>query len=371
MSTPAISGRAGLIALQRRDYQQNIGNSGGQIPDASQTGETSPQTGLDRTQVASVSSPAQNSFSAMLGSMAAGGASPGGASPSQRAGMEPSPPAPDSAGASTFGSGLKSLLQAVLSGDMVGAQTAAAAIQRSLAGPDTQPSTPWPVSSTASESDTAPASTAGTMPKAPDPDDAQSAFKADLKSLLTAVQAGDTAASKTAASTLVFYMMSRQEGVGALPPPQWGGQDGNLRGNLASLLQSVQAGDMNGARKAATAIQGALDAADSPQSASAAPADMSAPPAVSAFATASVSSTGDPDRDATQSTFMTHLKGLLAAVQSGDAEASKSAAAALLDGLKTQAGEIQNQLASLAAPPSPGGQGAGVGNVLSSYFQWS
>ncbi len=370
MSMPAISGRAGLIALQHRDYLQNI-NTGGRKPDAGQTGEASPQIAVERTQVASVSSPAQNSFSAMLGSMDAGGVSQGGAGPSQRAGMEAQ--APDSSHESSFGSSLKSLLQAVLSGDMAGAQTAAAAIQSALAGTDTQPNSPWPVTSAASEADTASASSKGAMPTAPDPDDAQSAFKADLKSLLTAVQAGDTAASKTAASTLVFYMMSQQKGVGALPPPQWGDQDGNVRGNLASLLQAVQAGDMTGARRAAASIQSALDAGDS-QSAGgtvAASADTSASPAVSAFTTASVSLAASPDRDGSQSTFLTHLEDLLAAVQSGDAEASQTAAATLLDGLTAQAEEFKNQFASLAAPPSSGGQGAGLGTVLSSYFQWS
>ncbi len=69
---------------------------------------------------------------------------------------------------------------------------------------------------------------------------------------------------------------------------------------------------------------------------------------------------------------MTDLKNLLAAVQSGDGTACKTAAAALLDGLKSQAEEFQIELARVAPPlPSFGGQGSGVENVQSAYFQWS
>jgi ribosomal protein S20 len=372
MSVPVIGGRAGLVAFERSRHLQTI-NSGGQMPDASQAGEAGPPTGAGRSQVVSLSSPAQNAFSAKLGSMAAGGASQDAAGSAPRAGMEP--PAADGSQASSFGSSLKSLLQAVLSGDMDGAQNAVAALQSALTSTDAGPSNPWPVTSAASGPATppnpaAPATAPAAALAAAEPGDVQSTFKAGLKDLLTAVQSGDAAASKTAASTLVFAMSAaRQEGAGALTPREWGSQDSVIRSNLANLLQSVQAGDMASARTAATAIQSELNAVES-QSASGAPAESagtSAPPAAPAFTTASASSTAGPDQDGT---FMSHLKGLLAAVESGDVEAAQTAAATLFGGLTAQAEEFGNQFASLVTPPSDR-RSASLGNALSSYFQWS
>ncbi len=377
MSVPVIGGRAGLAAFQNHGYTRNI-STGGQTPNVSQAGGAGPPAVNSHIPAVSVNNPARESFSARLGSMAAAGAPQGSAAPPQRAGAGFPP---DGGQASSFGSSLQSLLQSVLSGDMDGARNAVAALQEAITGPDTGPSNPWPVTHAASGPNTAPAFLAGAEPAAPapapapaaaaSPDDAQSAFKASLNSLLAAVQSGDAAASKTAASTLVFAIMAaRQEGAEALPQREWGGQDSALRGKLASLLQSVQAGDMASARKAATAIQGALDAAKS-QSASGVPAEStsaSAPLAVPAAITASAPSAASPDQDGT---FMSHLKGLLAAVQLGDLEAAQTAVASLFDGLTAEVGEFHNQTASLAPPPSPDGRGAGLGSMLSEYFRWS
>ena len=161
------------------------------------------------------------------------------------------------------------------------------------------------------------------------------------------------------------------------PLPQGGGDAGSFRSSLASLLRSVQSGDMAGAQVAATTMRNALNSTDSqsssgkqaaPSSASAAPLSITPSPP----STAALPSTAGAEQDGGQSAFMSDLKGLLTAVQLGDGTACETAAAALLDGLKAQAEDFQTQLAGIAPPlPSPSGQGSGVENVLSAYFQWS
>ena len=385
MSISGISGNAGLVAFRQRANLQTISATGSQTVDTSQGGQTVPQAAPAGTQAAGGTSPARNGFSALLGGMAAGGGSQDGTGRSQGAGMQPPLPPPGGEGGqgSSFGSSLMSLLQSVLSGDMTGAQSAAAAIQSALGGAvspasgDPVSDSSTPSSSTVSSMAPAAASAASAVSPATDPGGAQSEFITGLNGLLTAVQSGDQAASKTAAATLVFYMASRQDGMGPPPLPQGGGDAGSFRSSLASLLRSVQSGDMAGAQAAATAMRNALDGTDSQSSsgkqaasssASAAPASITA----TEPSAATLPSTAGTEQDGSQSTFMTNLKSLLAAVQSGDGTASKTAAAALLDNLQAQAEEFQIQLAKVAPPlPSSGSQGSGVENVLSAYFQWS
>ena len=123
-------------------------------------------------------------------------------------------------------------------------------------------------------------------------------------------------------------------------------------------------------------MQNALNSTDSQSSSgkqaaasSASTAPLSITP--SAPSTATLPSTAGTEQDGGQSAFMTDLTNLLTAVQSGDGTACKTAAVALLDGLKAQAEEFQTQLAGIAPLPSSSSQGSGVENVLSAYFQWS
>ena len=382
MSISGISGNAGLVAFRHRSNLQTVGDTGSQNVDASQGGQTVPQAAPAGAQAAGGNSPARNNFTVLLGGMAAGGASQDGSARSQGTGVQPLP-APGGAGGqeSSFGGALMSLLQSVLSGDMTGAQSAAAAIQSALGG-SVSPASGDPVSgastpSSGTESAMAPA--AASMPSAvspatgPGPGAEQSEFMTGLNGLLTAVQSGDQAASKGAAAALVFAMRAQQDGTGL---PQPAGDAGAFRNNLASLLRSVQTGDMAGAQGAATAIQNALNSTESQSSrgkqaaVSSAAAPLSITP--SPLSTAALPSTAGTEQDGGQSAFMADLKSLLTAVQSGDGTACKTAAQALLDNLQAQAEEFQTELAKVAPPlPSFGGQGSGVENVRSAYFQWS
>lgn len=376
MSVYGISGNAGLVAFRHRPYLQNMGATSSQTVDTSQGGQTVPQAAPADSQAMGGNSPAHNSFSALLGGMAAGGISQDGTVRSQGAGMlQPPPPTPGAEGGqgSSFGSSLMSLLQSVLSGDMTGAQSAAAAIQSALGGavsPDSgAPASASSTSSSGTVSSMAPAAASAASAGSPatGPGAAQSEFMTGLNGLLTAVQSGDQASSKTAAAALIFAMSAQQDGLGL---PQPASDAGAFRNNLASLLRSVQTGDMAGAQGAATAIQNALNSTES-QFSNGKPAAASSASAAPASITPSAQSTADAEQDSGRSTFMTDLKSLLAAVQSGDGTASKTAAAALLDGLKAQAEEFQTQLAGIAPLPSSSSQDSGVGNVLSAYFQWS
>jgi hypothetical protein len=381
MSISGISGNAGLVAFRHRSNLQTIGDTGSQTVDASQGGQTVPQTAPAGAQAAGGNSPARNNFSVLLGGMAVGGASQDGSVRSQGTGMQPpSPPGGTGGQESSFGSSLMSLLQSVLSGDMTGAQSAAAAIQSALGGA-VSPASGDPVSASSTSSSgtqsamaPAAASAPSAVSPATGPGAAQSEFMTGLNGLLTAVQSGDQVAAKTAAAALVFAMRAQQDGTGL---PQPASDADAFRNNLASLLRSVQTGDMAGAQGAATAIQNALNSTESQSSdgkqaaalsASAAPGSITPPPP----SIAALPSTAGAEQDNSQSAFMTDLKNLLTAVQSGDGTACKTAAAALLDGLRAQAEEFQTELARVAPPlPAFGSQGSGVENVRSAYFQWS
>ena len=95
------------------------------------------------------------------------------------------------------------------------------------------------------------------------------------------------------------------------PPPGQGGPSNSLGNTIATLLQSVESGDMTDAQSAATTLQSAYGSTDT------------------ASTTSSTTSAGG-----TQSTFLADLKNLLSTVQSGDATASKTAADTLITDLK-------------------------------------
>jgi hypothetical protein len=118
------------------------------------------------------------------------------------------------------------------------------------------------------------------------------------------------------------------------PQEQWGGHAHSFGRELASLLQSVQSGDMTRAQSAAIALQSILNGG-SPTAASA----------------------STPNPASTQSPFLTDLNSLLSAVQSGNAAASQTAAAAVTSDLKSQTNAPQGQWPGLQAS--------------SAYLQWS
>ena len=99
--------------------------------------------------------------------------------------------------------------------------------------------------------------------------------------------------------------------MGPPPPPSQGGPSNSLGNTIATLLQSVESGDMTDAQSAATTLQSAYGSTDT------------------ASATSSTTSAGG-----TQSTFLADFKNLLSTVQSGDATASKTAADTLITDLK-------------------------------------
>ncbi len=102
------------------------------------------------------------------------------------------------------------------------------------------------------------------------------------------------------------------------PPPSQGGRSNSLGNTIATLLQSVESGDMTNAPSAATTVQSALDSATS----------------ASSGATGDSTATSSASSNSSQSTFLADLKTLLSAVQSGDATASKSAADTLITDIK-------------------------------------
>ena len=373
MTVSGIFGGGALGAIQHRQRFQNISDLINPETGTSQTG----QTASGGSQATTGNSQAQNTLSALLDGMTVAGLQQDGtaASQSQQYLMgPPSPPPPGQAGgeANSFASNLVSLLQSVLSGDMTGAQNAATALQSALGGPDSQ--------SASSTSPTTSASTTGSTSTTSGPGTTQSTFLSDLNTLLTAVQSGDTATAQTAANTLVSDLKSQADSSQALPPIQdnapghWGGRGGSFRSNLATLIQSVQSGDMTGAQSAATALQNEINgtASAAASASSTAAATTTATASTSSASASSTSSTASTSGSSgTQSTFLADLESLLSAVQSGDATASQTAAGTVMDDLKNQAEAFQDRLASLAAPQSSGGGGAGVGNVLSAYFQWS
>ncbi len=111
---------------------------------------------------------------------------------------------------------------------------------------------------------------------------------------------------------------------------------------------------MTDAQSAATSLQSAVDGTTSQSSSTATAATTSS--------TANTDSSG--------STFVTDLKALLAAVQSGDATASKTATNTLITDLKNSAEASQDQ--PMGPPPPPAGQANqsnSLGNTLASLLQ--
>jgi hypothetical protein len=102
------------------------------------------------------------------------------------------------------------------------------------------------------------------------------------------------------------------------PPPSQGGRSNSLGNTIATLLQSVESGDMTNAQSAATTLQSALDSATS----------------ASSGATGDSTATSSASSNSSQSTFLADLKTLLSAVQLGNATASKSAADTLITDIK-------------------------------------
>src|SRR5208337_972683 len=141
--------------------------------------------------------------------------------------------------------------------------------------------------------------TAATTCSTANTDSSGSTFVTDLKALLAAVQSGDATASKTAADTLIKDLKNSAEASQDQPMGPPPGQSSSLGNTLASLLQSAESGDMTDAQSAATSLQSALDS-------------------MSSTATAATTSS-TAITDSAQSNFLTDLKGLLSAVQSGDA----------------------------------------------------
>jgi hypothetical protein len=136
-------------------------------------------------------------------------------------------------------------------------------------------------------------------------------------------------------------------------PQASSGQD-TFGGDLLSLLQSVFSGDMASAQATAGTME-PTPGASSPQSGGSPGSENSTAAAASSASTAPTApnapaAPSPAAADSAQSTFMADLGNLLSAVQSGDASASQTAAAALIDHVKSQADAFRTQLASLLTP---------------------
>jgi hypothetical protein len=349
MTISSIGGNDSLSPYLARYLLRDIGQTQTSGTDASQGGSSAQQTAsTDSSQAGGGTGQAQSSLAAMLGAMMWGGAAQG-----QDGGMPPPPPPPDGGmgGAGRqrgeFAKDLGSLLQSVQSGDMTGAQSAAAAIQGLRSG--------TPDSDTTS-SDSATSATASGQ------DSNQSTFNTDLNALLSAVQTGDSKTSQTAANAVIGDLRDaarKPQGTGRdMPPPppdrQGGGRGREFSDNLASLVQSVQSGDMTSAQTAATVLQKLLPDSEKSSSDSA---------SASATASSSSATQGASSSSSRRSTFVTDLSAVLSAVQTGDTTTSQSAVAAMLSDLQSAATEAQAMWS--------GGGGAGYGVGYFGYGQWS
>jgi hypothetical protein len=173
-----------------------------------------------------------------------------------------------------------------------------------------------------------------------------------LGNLAGVVQASDAETSKAAVAAFLYGLqaMETQRGAGTAEQ-ELRATSPSMRGNLATLLQSVESSDMPAAKTAALAIQqelgapgnqggdGVVPSAGISASRSSAPVSAASPPAPAVA----------PPLHETPG-FLAALGNLMNAVQSGDTEGSKAAATSVLDQMKSQANAFRAELAGLIAP---------------------
>ncbi len=230
--------------------------------------------------------------------------------------------------ASSFMENLRTMLQAVEAGDTDTAETAAKALQSTL---DTL------TGSTTESGDTASTNS----------DSGETGFLSDLKTLLAAIASGDTDATEAAADKLSEGMQRSRGpggpgGPGGPPPPRLDAADSetaeSLKTDLATLFSAVESGDTETAQAAAASVQQTLDS----------------------IASASGASTDAEGTDqARRGGFMSDLDDLLSAVKSGDMESAKTTADTIMERMS----EGPGARGPMGPPPPPFGDAQGASDL--------
>jgi hypothetical protein len=177
-----------------------------------------------------------------------------------------------------------------------------------------------------------------------------------LGNLAGVVQASDAETSKAATAAFLYGLqaMETQRGAGTAEQ-QLRATSASMRGNLATLLQSVESGDMPAAKAAAAAIQQELGASGNQGGDATLSSAGASPPATSAPVSAAsppVPASAPAPTPPTPETpgFVAALGNLMSAVQSDNTEGSEEAASSLLRQMRSQSDALRAGLASLIAP---------------------